>query len=494
MKRIELKIYDEALENYSQIVELGYSDCGINLQITLDNRNLMEILNDKKLFIKCKEISIEGAKQVGCQYDDIEQDFNYIIDNFEQLIEKVDFVNIISEKGIKKFLDEYPILKTKKIIIENWLTISDANKLEKYINEYEGLDIYIRLEGNMQCISLKSCKETMNYIKQISDNIKKLDLSPFETIIYTYDLVRDRIYQEENENEHGSKSRDLTEIINGSAIVCTGYAELFRAILNYVGINTQITNLKKKNEDSVGHTRNSIKINDPKYGIDGFYYFDTTWDSKNAEGNNDFLYSYLCFAKTRDEMEALEGYKYIYEASPMYSNNMVEAFEKAFNDFEIYEIGKYVKTFNYISDATNSKNYLDLCVFFSNKADMNDIKNKLENMIAKFNKPISAETFIKAINNVRKKQYYISPEKYSYTLDTLYSIYRHSNFKLKNHHYNPTEKLLMMILGEEESKNHDPKKDFENFIFYDFEELKEPKQVQLTKTLSKVLEKKQRSK
>ena len=384
MKSIELRIFDEFSE-YGEIVELGEGFCDINLIIYLNGKNLMEVLKDKQLFIECKEKEVESMKQHDYLFaKKEEQVFNYLIDNFEQLIEMVDYVNISSQKSIKEFLDEYPILKTKKIVLDGWLQISDFDKVEEYTKEYEGLDIYVCLEGNSQYTSLKTCKKTMDFVKEISKNIITLNLSQFEAIIYTYDLVRDRIYKLECENEHFTKSRDLSEVLFDEACVCKGYSEIFKSILNSVGIDTQVTLIDSKENPNIGHARNSIKINDPKYNIDGYYYFDTTWDSKQKEGNNNFLYRYLYLAKTRDEIETLEGHEYTYGASPKYSHNMVTEFENAVKKYDMFEIGKYIKTFNYISNATGSEYHLDIRQLISNNVDMDDIKDKLKNLINLF--------------------------------------------------------------------------------------------------------------
>ena len=237
----------------------------------------------------------------------------------------------------------------------------------------------------------------------------------------------------------------------------------------------------------------TVSFNPIKYNIDGYYYFDTTWDSKQKEGNNNFLYRYLYLAKTRDEIETLEGHEYTYGASPKYSHNMVTEFENAVKKYDMFEIGKYIKTFNYISNATGSEYHLDIRQLISNNVDMDDIKDKLENMLKKFNKPIPAETFIKAINNVRKLQYYIDSEKYPYSLDVLYNICIRSNWKFEEHHYSPEESLLALIFGDENA-SHDIKEDFIKYVNFDCNIVKEPSEVVLTKTLRKVLEKKQRSK
>ena len=68
------------------------------------------------------------------------------------------------------------------------------------------------------------------------ETIKKLHLSPLETVLYVYDLVRERKYQEEGANECHTKSRDLTSVLLGDKIVCAGFVNLFNTILEKLDI------------------------------------------------------------------------------------------------------------------------------------------------------------------------------------------------------------------------------------------------------------------
>lgn len=488
MKKVIFNIKNNSEEFENQISLGWYHMYDISIEVCLNGRNLLDIIKDKDLFIKIKEAEIEIQEDLGEDSSHVEESFDYILNNFDNLLDCIDLFAIDDEIDIKKFLEENPILKNKKIVTNEHLDISDFEQLQKLIKEYEGINAYVHLIGNIEHISLKDCEMTMNYIKNIGEKVKLLNLSPFETIIYVYDIIRDRYYKYETADERYTKSRDLSEVIFGDAIVCHGYAELFKAVLNYIGIETYLTPLKQKN-GTIGHSRNEIRLVDPKYDINGVYYFDTTWDSKKKNREDEFLLSYKYLAKTRDEMEKLENYKYNYEHSPRYGKNMVEEFTNFYKNHDAANFLQYIKTFNYISRATNSGLYLNPAEFLSYSINIDNIKDELQKMIDNFNKPISAETFIRAVNEVRKIEYYIDSEKYPYSLAVLYCIFMNSKWEFERHHYSTKERLIMTIYGDGLGENHTKENDFDNFICCDFDRVKDIEGVQLTKVLKKELEK-----
>ena len=47
--------------------------------------------------------------------------------------------------------------------------------------------------------------------------------------MYAYDMVRDKIYAEVDENDDKMISRNLSTALLGDKIVCLGYANVFKA-------------------------------------------------------------------------------------------------------------------------------------------------------------------------------------------------------------------------------------------------------------------------
>ena len=79
------------------------------------------------------------------------------------------------------------------------------------------------VEGNSELITIDELKKTIDYISEVVRKIKRHNLSPLEEIIYAYDISKNRIYLEEGHDERKSKSRDITKVLFGDKIVCTGF-------------------------------------------------------------------------------------------------------------------------------------------------------------------------------------------------------------------------------------------------------------------------------
>jgi len=134
--------------------------------------------------------------------------------------------------------------------------------------------------------------EVLNAKKQINDMVKPFlnkNLSPFEKLIGIYSLVSSRQFSFENKNEHYSQSRSIYGILNSDKIVCVGYSSLVKELCK----KTKENNIKVFN-NNVGcsidnktlrsmHRNLIVYIKDEKYGIDGYYYLDPTWDRSDGK-------------------------------------------------------------------------------------------------------------------------------------------------------------------------------------------------------------------
>lgn len=488
MKKIMFEIMKNSDEFENQISTSFNDMYDICIIACLNDRNLLDILKDRDLFEKAKEEEISDKEIFGIDSSYNEYAYNYVLENFDNLLDCIDLFLFYNDVDVKEILKENPILKNKKIVLNKFLNISDFEKLQELKKDYDGINAYVRLDGNSDYVSLKSCEDTMNYIKNIGDKVKSLNLSPFETIIFVYDIVRDRYYKDEGKDEKYTKSRDLSEVAFGEAIVCHGYAELFKAILNYIGIETYLAPLRVKDED-IGHTRNEIYVVDPKYNINGVYYFDTTWDSKERGKEDQFLLKYKYLAKTRGEMEEIENHIYEYNNSPKYSQDMLEKFKIALENRELENVLNYISTFRYLGRVAGSKLDLNPTDYFtSGGVKFENIKDELEEILKKYNKPISAETYIRAINEVRKIEYYIDSEKYPYSLDVLYCVFMNSKWDFKNTHNSCEEKLLSLLFDID--KEYTKRQDYLNYMRNDFDKVRDIPGVHLTKILKKELERK----
>lgn len=137
----------------------------------------------------------------------------------------------------------------------------------------------------------KSEDKLDSYAKMVADTFDKdgelKSLSPLEKFIAAYILTSKFAPYKESNNR--SESRSVYEFINSvndTKIVCVGYTHLLREILYRMGITDTIDwsvgEMKVGNFTFTDHMRMIIHLVDPKYGIDGIYMSDPTYDNTES--------------------------------------------------------------------------------------------------------------------------------------------------------------------------------------------------------------------
>ena len=367
----------------------------------IDNLGYYDVTNDNlDDFIKEKiEQSSEG------EYVEAKEYLNYI-----EEISSNDFKEIYMRVPLivaKEILDLNPELKESNIYLSELYNGDDFERISSLIEMFNGITdkIYIDLKGNAEYISLDKAKMTIDKIHGIANEIKSLDLSPFEQIMYAYDIAKNRIYNKENVGEKKNKSRDLTEVLFGDNIVCAGFVAYFNAILQDLGFNPEYINLSDTTGNNVGHRRTAIYIKDPKYGIDGFYYFDPTFDSRKIkDSDEEAINRYKCFALTKCQMDIIDNGELSEDAIPFYSTSFLFNFEKACssNDAEFYN--KYALSAKTILRYTNND---------KNKPQTGGLNfDLLVDSVDKMNRPLTPLVLAEALKTVREKQNMINPKLY----------------------------------------------------------------------------------
>ena len=477
--------------------DINPSSYDFSLSVYVDEEKTLEKqLKNIDNFNKC----ISFMRKIGDNeynfYKEQDKEINYIQNNLENILDSVEYIRFDFQKeDVNKFIHNNPFVLNKKIVLTEVLEITDYMKLMELMYEYNDIvdKVYVNLVDNINYVSLTDCYKTMSAIKKQADDIKALNLSEMETIMYVYDMVRNRIYNHEDDDESLFKSRDLTEVIFGDKIVCAGYANIFHTLLSYLGIKSGIVKLIDKNDKSgrTGHARNIVYVNDPKYDIDGVYYFDPTWDSRRENEDNKYLYRYNFFAQTRNQVDSDKRYHYEDTTFDKYSTDIYEKVEKIIKEGNYFKLTEYFKSINHMSFLVNKGLLLKALDVVANSPtygcfNADEFLEKFKNISSKFNKEISAETFIKLLNNVRKIEYYQDPKWYLYSLDDIYKTIIKSNWKFKNDNVNESTRLLLTIFGQ---KGLDTKDLFIEYIRSN-DLLREIEQVKLTRILKKELENK----
>ena len=173
--------------------------------------------------------------------------------------------------------------------------LDNLKKLEK-ISNLSGVNVGIFDWLNI--FDYKSVANADKIIKEKANEIKKNNYSPIEKLLHAYLIVSDREYIREDVNfDDASKSRSVYGILNNKEIVCCGYSEYLRAIVNELGdenlkvfANAVVTKYYEHAKLVFDwHQNNIVYIKDDKYNIDGFYYLDPTWDYKKKNSLKFFM-------------------------------------------------------------------------------------------------------------------------------------------------------------------------------------------------------------
>lgn len=502
MKSGEIELIDKLYTEFE--ISLTPYKTDFTLSIYIDStKTLSSQLKNKRAFETWVLANEEYNKSIILNDSDFAKDLVYeaekqareILNNFDKIFDNVEYIRLSFENiSCVDYIKSNPILLTKKIVINDKLLITDYDKLINLLNTYGSISekIYINLENNEGYISLVDCYKIIKKIKDKALEIKSLNLSCAEEVMYVYDYVRNRVYKRENKGESSLKSRDLSNVLFGDEIVCVGYANIFGAILSSLGIKNNIVKLHDL-EKNVGHARNVIYINDPKYNIDGVYYFDPTFDSKRNNLDNSYLYSYKYFFKTKSFMDKLDGNRFNDINLTKYTDDIYEKVEKIIKSKNYEMLIPYLKSISYMSRLVLSETLINICNInkeFKLYGKFNDNKflKDFKKISKKFNKEISAEVMMKLISNVRKIENYIDPYKYPYSINDMYKIFLNSSFNFSKIHLSEKEKLIFYIFNVDRKKSK--KADFmaygnESNIFLDIE------RNNFTKTLKKVLNKRQ---
>lgn len=486
----EYEFFDNRCSIVPTIFDLGVKVCIDNdytLSDFLENNEELE-----KALTNEVEFSIEYEREP--LFESIEK-LSELQNNTSKVIDNIKWVRIaFSNSNIKEYIDSHPYLLNKNIILPTRLTITDYDKASKLLDEYHDYKnhIYVLMDNNSNYVKLEDAYNTILKVKKIAEDTLKLGMSPMEEVMYVYDQVRSRIYKKEEDLKDHYKSCDLTEVLNNDTIVCLGYANIFNAILNYLKIDNHIVSLSQT-DGPFGHSRDIAYIKDDKYGIDGVYYFDPTFDSQKTNNSNNYLNTYRHFAKTKAEMDALDEGKYIDNKFEYYNLNMGEEVKEIFDtgDYEMLEKNNMVKSINYMSNIVNGSyligrmNLLPISPYYG-QFDKNAILDGLDNILNKFQQPISAETYIDILRNVRKKEYYQDAVTYPYEAEDLYQTYRRSKWHFSKHYYSEKEKLLMEILGNKYKRNKEEEDTLDFIYYFQGEEgmNREMAEVKLTKSLN----------
>lgn len=439
--------------------------------ITLDtSRPLEEQLPKKEDFEAIKkdkkdkiEIYVADINHLTWEETETIEECKYIVNHTEEIYSAAEYICFTEDypkSKIKEYIDKNPTLKEKKLIFytEENVPLSLYDEIKTVFKD-ETASIYIKIDNNAELVTFDEYEKTIMKLNEIAESIKNLNLSPFETIMYTYDIVREKVYNKSEDSLY--ESRDIHTVLFGDKIVCEGYAKLFKVLLKKVGIDSYLFYLNGT-KNNHGHVRNEIYLKDEKYNLNGVYFFDSTWDSKNKEAENYFPYTYRFFAKTAEQMKEYDKNRNLKNENSFNSSyDIIEGIKKALERLNNSDrFSPEVISINHMSKVINNQFILNSLLFgrdilpkviWQQAPNIEQICKEAEKLIDKYNRPIPGPTYLKALYNIRKIQYYNNPEKFPFKAEDFFLASVISKWRFLT----PEEKLLQAIFGvDQETKEN----------------------------------------
>ncbi|MBQ9013118.1 MAG: hypothetical protein IJ094_06080 [Bacilli bacterium] len=238
-----------------------------------------------------------------------------------------------------------------KIIIN----ISDRYEFIKSNLFKSNYDFYIFNKSSNEEYSHMDMKEEEKIYDNIINDINAKNYSPYEKYLICYNVTKKFKKYKENDGDK-DQARNLRHVFNNEYMVCVGYVNVLKELLKRVGIESYDYGLGVDTSYDkgfsiideptkyAGHERLIVNINDPKYGINGFYVADPTWD--NDLENDYYNYATMSFNKTEKE----DRYMFLTDEDLIMNVKNMEEFSERINYYvnkEIKRRYKLCKIFNF---------------------------------------------------------------------------------------------------------------------------------------------------
>ncbi len=372
--------------------------------------------------------------------------FKYTIEAIDKFLEQdlttikdhIYGITVECDPKAVEYLKRNESLKRYTLYIDGIFDINheDYDAVYEIFKDYP--DANLLVDGNNTMITLDQYGKTVEAIDKIVDFIKKQNVSPLEQCMLAYDLVRDRVYKEEDKNESYETSRDLTSVLFGDKIVCAGFANVFKIVLTNLGIKNELYDITRKDNKTQGHRRNIAYVKDDKYEAEGVFYFDTTWDCKNDENDISYLNSYRFFAKQKDEIESYSD-KYVDTTFSCFEEGTVFEFEEIVEEKGLRGVPKeMINSLNKVSKFVDDVEVISPLYILGiehpevmpDRSDRFDLEKAMERLIRYnelfFESWLDLDKLIDIWLKVRSIENKIDSVKYPLDRDTLKKVLFHS--------------------------------------------------------------------
>lgn len=189
------------------------------------------------------------------------------------------YINFKEKTQLEEIID---VTSSNKVIIRRFFSYTK----EEYIHLNEKYDNVYFSVANTYETSINNLIFREEIMENIINEVNNYNLSPLEKYMYLYNIVKMyKEYKETKYNIHPELSRYSEYTLFNDYMVCVGYATLLEELVERLNdknvlCSTYGCRILDDGENN-GHCRCLVRIKDEKYGIDGIYISDPTWDSVN---------------------------------------------------------------------------------------------------------------------------------------------------------------------------------------------------------------------
>lgn len=323
------------------------------------------------------------------------------------------FVELKSLENLKKgleYIDEKGLDQELIVVLDQGnldeLLISDNIEFFEELAEKD-ININFRYDTGKKTFSLQNVLDKEHFLRQAVEDIKSKNFSPLEQLIAIYDIAK--VFKS-YKSEEGSiaESRALYEYLESDYMVCVGYADLVSNLAHRLHLNvTEISlDVTKSNGQVEGHARNYVNLVDPKYGIDGFYVLEPTWEQGGTIIGANRRKSYEQSRSTyKDFLLTTDAGRHNYTGGEI----DVEHYDSVFTATSQDELNIAIAQMGYRNNLYELMQDLD--PEFSQVLNGLDTHNPEDAQIildyfnSKVNRPISKKALLDAIINVKRTIY-----------------------------------------------------------------------------------------
>ena len=295
-------------------------------------------------------------------------------------------------------------------------------------------NLNFKYNNGQQIFNLEKVLQDEETMQQIVTDIKDKNLSPLEQAVAVYDISKTfKPYKYEGKEDGTAASRSFFEYMNNNYMVCAGYADLIVNLghrLNAQYAEISLGTIRKADNRLEGHGRNYINIVDPKYGIDGFYALEPTWEQSGRTMPTRFeemKSTYKRFLMTTDEGRQDD-------------ENEISLNENVHSGYDVwltYDNPEQLK--DYLKDSLNQRHMMGVLknlapdlykqVALRDLTDIRTCSYLINEFKQKVNNPVPKEKILDAIIEVKKKIYVNLSEqdfedmKMGYSITDPFAIY-----------------------------------------------------------------------